>query len=117
MAEIYRELGDYPAAEESATKAVALLRDLEQSQPDVAEYRRDLAASYATLGLVYWDKARWDDAEAAYQHALDIQERQAGAHPEAAEYRYALAKTYREFGLTYFRAERVKGRRSVTSKP
>ena len=109
LAEIYRELGDYPAAEESATKAVALLRDLEQSQPDVAEYRRDLAASYATLGLVYWDKARWDDAEAAYQHALDIQERQAGAHPEAAEYRYALAKTYREFGLTYFRAERREG--------
>ncbi len=106
LAEIHRELGDYAAAEESATKAVALLRDLAHAQPDVAEYRRDLAASYATLGLVYWDTARWDEAEAAYQQALDIQENQAGAYPEAAEYRYALAKTYSASGLTHYRAER-----------
>jgi serine/threonine protein kinase/tetratricopeptide (TPR) repeat protein len=106
LAEIERELGDYAAAEESATQAVTLLRALADAQPDVPDYRRDLANGYVGLGLVYFDRARWEQAEAAYQQALAIQEKQAAAHPEISEYRYALAKTYRDSGFLHHRVMR-----------
>jgi tetratricopeptide (TPR) repeat protein len=52
------------------------------------------------------DKARWQKADQAYQHALDIQEKQAKADPQAPEVRYALAKTYHAFGYMHDRAGR-----------
>jgi serine/threonine protein kinase/tetratricopeptide (TPR) repeat protein len=106
LAEIDRELGDYAAAEEAATKAAALLRELVLAQPEAAEYRRDLAASCAALGHVYFDTASWDKADAAYREALAIQEEQAGAHPETAEYRCALARTCGGAALANVRADR-----------
>jgi tetratricopeptide (TPR) repeat protein len=106
LGEIHRELGDYAAAEEALTKAVELLGELVRSQPDVAEYQRELASSYAALGLVHAEAARWEKAEAAFEQALTIQEKQAAAYPQAAEYRYALAKTYRESGFMHHRLDR-----------
>jgi serine/threonine protein kinase len=103
LGEIHRELGDNAAAEESLTKAILLLGERVHEQPDVAEYQRDLAAGYATLGLAIVDTTRWEKAEAAFEQALAIQEKQAEAYPQAAEYRYALAKTYRESGEMYHR--------------
>src|SRR5262249_48627486 len=94
LAEIDRVLGDYPAAEDSAMRAIAILGELADAQPGAEEYRRDLAASHFTLGMVYSDTARWDRAQEAYDRALVIQEALAAAHPESAEDRYALAKTY-----------------------
>lgn len=94
LADIDRELSDYPAAEESAAKAIAILGELARTQPDRAEYQRDLAASHTALGQVHANAGRWDQAEAAYQQALVIQEWQARAHPESAECRRALADTY-----------------------
>jgi serine/threonine-protein kinase len=106
LAEVYRELGDYAAAEESVAKAITLLGELIRAQPEVAEHQRDLAASYAGLGLVRWDRGRWQEAEAAFEQALAIQEKQATAYPRAAGYLYALAKTYRASGFMHARVSR-----------
>jgi serine/threonine protein kinase/tetratricopeptide (TPR) repeat protein len=101
LAAIYRELGDYAAAEDSSAKAIATFEDLARAQPDMAEYQRDLAASYATLGIVYSNTARSEKAAAAYQEALAIQKKQVAANPEAPEHRYELAKTYSALGLVH----------------
>jgi serine/threonine protein kinase/tetratricopeptide (TPR) repeat protein len=106
LAEIHSELGDYAAAEDSSAKAIAALDDLAHAQPHIAEYQRDLAASYAALGLVYSNTARWEKADAAYQQALAIQQKQAAANPQAPEHRYALAKTYSALGLLHQNADR-----------
>src|SRR5262249_17423493 len=50
LARIHLVVGDYPAAEDSAKKAIDILSELERAHPDVAEYRRDLAASHFGLG-------------------------------------------------------------------
>jgi serine/threonine protein kinase/tetratricopeptide (TPR) repeat protein len=107
LAEIFRELGDYPAAEASASKAIEILGELTRAQPDVAEYQRDLAASYVVRGLVSFDTAHWEEAEEAFEQALAIQKPQVEASPKAAEYRYALAKTYRASGYMHHRMHRA----------
>src|SRR5262249_17355194 len=93
LGEIHRELGDYPAAEESLTKAIGVLDESARTQPDRAEYQRDLAAAYAALGRIYYVRERLDKADDAYQQALAIQQKQAAANPEAPEHQFALAKT------------------------
>jgi tetratricopeptide (TPR) repeat protein len=107
LSEIDHELGNYPAAEDSAAKAAAILGALADAHPNRPEYRGDLAAVYVTLGLLYSDSARWDEAEAAYGRAVAIQEKQAAAHPESSRYRYALAKTLITSGFTLMRADRA----------
>jgi tetratricopeptide (TPR) repeat protein len=107
LAQVDRELGDHAAAEESATRAVALLHAVAQARPDVPEYRRDLANGYVGLGLVRFDRAHWAQAEAAYRQALAIQEERAAAFPEKAEYAYALAMTYRASGFLQHRVART----------
>ena len=108
LAEIHWELGDYVAAADSSTKAVAILGELASAHPETAEYQRDLVASYSTLGLVYSTTARWEEANAAYQQALAIAEQQVRAHPEVTEYEYALAKTYGASALMYHRLVRLE---------
>jgi tetratricopeptide (TPR) repeat protein len=107
LAEIDRELGNFPAAEESAANAATILGALADAHPDRPEYRRDLAAVHVTLGSVYSDSARWDKAEAAYGRAAAIQEKQVAAHPESPQYRYALAKTLNTSGFTLVRNDRL----------
>jgi serine/threonine protein kinase len=106
LAEIDRELGNFPAAEESAANAVTILGALADAHPVRPEYRRDLAAVYVTLGLVYSDSARWDEAEAAYGRAVAIQESDLAGHPDSPRLRYALANTLAASGFTLSRAER-----------
>jgi tetratricopeptide (TPR) repeat protein len=108
LAEINRVLGDYPAAEEAATRAVAILGELADARADTGGYRRDLAASHLALGLVYSDTARWGRAQEAYDRALAIQEAQVAAHPESAEDRYALAKAYGAAGYNSGRLEQAE---------
>jgi serine/threonine protein kinase len=103
LAEIERELANYPAALESAGSAVAILGALTDTHPDGPEYPRDLAAVHVTLGLVYSDSARWDEAAAAYGRAVAIQEKQVAAHPESSQHRYALAKTLTTSAFTLLR--------------
>jgi serine/threonine protein kinase/tetratricopeptide (TPR) repeat protein len=108
LAEIHHELSDYAAAEESSTKAVAILGELARAHPETAEYQRDLAAGYSMLGLIYSDTARWEEANAAYEQALAILEEQVRAHPEVTEYEYTLAKTYGASALMYHRSVRLE---------
>jgi tetratricopeptide (TPR) repeat protein len=107
LAEIDRELGNYPAAEESAGKAITLLSALADAHPKVPEYQGDLAAVHLTLGLVFSDSGRWDEAEAAYQRALANQEVQVATHPESSRNRYALVKTLNASAFTFNRSNRA----------
>jgi serine/threonine protein kinase/tetratricopeptide (TPR) repeat protein len=107
LAEIDRELGNYPAAEESAVRAVTLLGALAEAHPKSPEYQRDLAAGHVAVGLVLADSGRLEEAEAAYQRAIAIQEKQVAEHPELSPNRYALAKTLNSSGFTFGRANRV----------
>ena len=116
LAEIHRELGDYAAAEDSSTKAIAALGNLAHAQPRVVEYQRDLAASYSTLGVVYMNTARWGKAEAAYQQALLIQKEQLATDPQSAEERHALAKTYSALGLACQQADRPESAATMCQK-
>jgi serine/threonine protein kinase/tetratricopeptide (TPR) repeat protein len=104
LAEIERELANYPAAEKSATNAVTILGALAHAHPDTHDYRRDLAAVHVALGLVYSDSSRWDEAAAAYGRAVAIQEKQVSAHPESSQHRYALAKTLTRSAFTLLRS-------------
>jgi tetratricopeptide (TPR) repeat protein len=103
LAEIQRELGDFAGAEESSQRAIALLGELTKTQPEVAEYQRDLAACYTALGLVYSYRARLEEAEAAYQQALAAQEKLIAAHPGTPEYQCSLANTYSALALVHNR--------------
>src|SRR5262249_54184111 len=87
-------------------KAIQLFSDLVGAHPDKAEYERELGSSYVALGLVHFDDAREEKAEASFEQALAIQEKQAAAYQQDAEYRLALDKTYREWGFMHHRLQR-----------
>ncbi len=103
LGEIDRELGEFAAAEESLMNAVAILGQLANAQPEVVDYQRDLAATYAALGLVYYKTAHLEKAGAAYDQALAIQQKL----PEMPQHRYALAKTYSALGVVYQDADQA----------
>jgi serine/threonine protein kinase len=106
LAEIDRELGRYPAAEESAGQAIAILGALTNATTGRPVHRSDLAAAYLALALIHSDTARWEPAEAAYRQAVAIQESEFAAHPDSPRHRYALANTLATSGFTLVRAER-----------
>jgi serine/threonine protein kinase/tetratricopeptide (TPR) repeat protein len=101
LGEIHRELGEYATAEESLTKAVAILHELDRARPGAKESQGELAATYAALGLVYSNTERTEKAASAYRQALAIQQELAAANPSEPEHGYALAKTYSALGLVY----------------
>src|SRR6516164_3953290 len=106
LAEIDRELGHYPAAAESAGRAIAILGALANAPTGRPEHRSDLAAAYVTLALIHSDTARQQPAEAAYRQAVAIQESELAAHPESPKHRYALASTLANSVFIVDRAER-----------
>jgi tetratricopeptide (TPR) repeat protein len=106
LAEIDRELGNYPAAAESAGRAIAILGALANAPTGRPQHRSDLAAAYLALALIDSDTARWEPAETAYRQAVAIQERELAAHPDSPRHRYALASTLATSSLTLGRAER-----------
>jgi tetratricopeptide (TPR) repeat protein len=106
LAEIDRELANYPAAKESAGRAIASLGTLVNAPTGLSEHRNDLAAAYLALALIHSDTARWEPAEVAYRQAVAIQERELAAHPDSPRHRYALANTLAASGFTLGRAER-----------
>jgi tetratricopeptide (TPR) repeat protein len=106
LAELDRELGNYPAAAESADRAIAIFSALANAPTGRPEHRRDLAAAYIALGLIHSDTACWELAEAAYRQAAAIQERELAAHPDSPRLRYDLANTLATSGFTLGRAER-----------
>jgi tetratricopeptide (TPR) repeat protein len=106
LAEIDRELANYPAAAESASRAIAILGALASAPTGRPEHRSDLAAAYVALALIHSDTARWERAEAAYRQAVAIQESGLAAHPDSPRHRYALANTLAASGFTLVRADR-----------
>src|SRR5262249_27018330 len=99
LAEIDRELGNYPAAAESAGRAIAILSTLANAPSGLPEHRRDRAAASVVLGLIHSDTARWEQADVAYRQALAIQESELAAHPDSPRHRYDLANTLATSGF------------------
>jgi serine/threonine protein kinase/tetratricopeptide (TPR) repeat protein len=105
---IYRELGDYAAAQTSSEKAIDMLEKLAQAHPDEAKYQEDLANAQYRLGRIHHDAARMDKAEAAYQDALAIQQRLVGDFSEVADYRRFSAQTLVDLAYVHLRADRLE---------
>jgi serine/threonine protein kinase len=106
LAEIDRELGNYPGAAESAGRAIAILGALANAPGGRPVHQSDLAAAYVALALIHSDTARWEPAEAAYRQAVAIQESELGAHPDSPRHRYALANTLANSVFIVDRADR-----------
>jgi serine/threonine protein kinase len=109
LAEIDRELGDYPAAEESAGRAIAIFGALASAPTGRPEHRSDLAAAYVALALIHSDSAQPEPAEAAYRQAVAIQESELAAHPDSPSHRYALANILATSNIIFGRAGRLDG--------
>lgn len=108
LAKIQEVLSDFAAAQTLSEKAIEILRELTRAHPEVADYQRDLAASYVWLGVVYFDTDRLELAESAYQQGVEIQERVAGEYPDVGDYRHALALTHMRLGDLHYRAHQLE---------
>jgi tetratricopeptide (TPR) repeat protein len=80
---------------EVATRSCAV------SEPDRADYQRDLSVSYNKVGDLYRALGQGEQAREAYQQSLDITERLAGAEPDRADYQRDLSVSYERMGDLY----------------
>lgn len=89
LAEVYRLMGDYAAAEPLYQRALALdEQNLEPGNPD-------LATSLNNLALLYRAQNRLSEAEALYERSLDILQQSLGPrHPNVAKSLNNLAVLY-----------------------
>src|SRR5262249_33226377 len=74
---------------------------LVREHANVPEYQGDLAWSYGGLGLVYLDRGRLDEAEAAFREALDRREQLATANPTVSAYQWDWAMSHPHLRLVY----------------
>lgn len=66
------------------------LRQRAASEPDRADYQRDLMASHQRMGDLYKSLGQGERAQAAYQAMLSIAERLAASEPDRADYQRDL---------------------------
>jgi serine/threonine protein kinase len=89
-------------AEETFRRALAIREKLAAEYPVVLKYRQDLAASYASLGLLLVElRKRPDEVQVVYQKALAIREKLAAEYPNVPEYRRELGATYLNLGTLH----------------
>src|SRR5262249_4017305 len=74
-------------------RAIALRETLATDFPDVARYRKDLASSLTSLGVVLAVLGRRADEVAEYRKALSLQNRLAAEFPNVPDHRQTLART------------------------
>ena len=61
------------------------------SEPDRADYQRDLSVSYERMGDLYVALGQGEQARVSFQRALEIRERLASAEPDRADYQRDLS--------------------------
>ncbi|HEY2621347.1 MAG TPA: TIR domain-containing protein, partial [Acetobacteraceae bacterium] len=74
---------------------------LAQSNPDRADYQRDLSVFYERMGDLYRARGQGEPARQAFANALAIRERLAGAEPDRADYQRDLSVSYNNMGDLY----------------
>jgi tetratricopeptide (TPR) repeat protein len=97
---IQAKLGRDAEAEEAYGRAATLFQDLAAEFPNVADYRRDLAANQDRLGDLLRKQARRpQEAERAHRQALALYEKLADDFPGVPAYRANVANTYNLIGV------------------
>ncbi|HMN95565.1 MAG TPA: hypothetical protein PKC43_05005, partial [Phycisphaerales bacterium] len=82
------------AARSAYQSALSIRERLAKSEPDRADYQRDLSVSYERMGDLYSALGQGEAARSAYQSALSIRERLAESEPDRADYQRDLAASY-----------------------
>jgi tetratricopeptide (TPR) repeat protein len=71
------------------------------SEPDRADYQRDLSVSYNKMGDLYRALGQGESARTSYQRALEIIERLSLSEPDRADYQRDLSVSYNKMGQLY----------------
>ncbi len=100
VGDIQSRLGDHGQAEQAYRRAIAMQQALADNTPGNLDHRADLAVSHNNLGFELVALSRPDEAEAAYRHAIEIQEKLVATR-ESPEFRSALAQSWGNLGDLY----------------
>src|SRR5206468_1061470 len=93
LAMLYKEMGDYPAAEPIFQQSLEIRRRV------LGENHPDYAASLNNLAVLYQDMGNYAAAEPLYQQSLEIRRRVLGEnHPSYAASLNNLALLYQDMG-------------------
>jgi len=94
--------GRLDRAEQRYLQAVAISEKLVRARPEVPAFRRNLATTYNSLGILYRDLKQNDKAEAVYAKALALREQLAGEEGSGdLDNQRALAAVYNNLGELY----------------
>ena len=80
-------------------KANGLLQRLADKNPNVDQYRSDLAGSFSNIGVLLHDMGQANEALQAWDRAIDLQQELVDADPNVIAYQANLANTYTNIGV------------------
>jgi serine/threonine-protein kinase len=102
----YLRLGEIASALDANQEALSaceqgrsVFEQLSTSQPDVADYRDEMAAALHQLGNLYQKMRRDSEAEAAYGEARRIRQELVDAHPDIPRFRAHLGRTIFQYAV------------------
>jgi serine/threonine protein kinase/Flp pilus assembly protein TadD len=84
--------------EEAVRRAMVLQEGLVKESPANSDFRRDLAASYALVGVRFRQRKQLEEAEKLLRPALDIRDQLAAEHPMDPNYRQDLGDSLGRMG-------------------
>jgi serine/threonine-protein kinase len=99
MGLLQQRLGLFTEAEASYAAALEKWQLLAAKNPQVPDYRRDLAGSHYHLGLLLANLGKRSEAEAEYRAALKEQERLVAEHPQVPDYHSELTGSHNRLGI------------------
>ena len=73
-----------------------------RDNPDVTEYRMELAVTYINLGELYFNTDKSAEALDIYNEAMRIQEPLVRDNPDVTKYKRDLAGIHLNMGVVYF---------------
>ena len=100
-AKAYLALGFIGKAFDRYTSVLQYHQKRAASEPDRADYQRDLSVSYNNVGDLYRDLGQGEPARLAFLKSLAIFEKLADAEPDRADYQRDLSVSYERMGDLY----------------
>ncbi|MDY7092004.1 MAG: CHAT domain-containing protein [Acidobacteriota bacterium] len=91
-------LGNQARAFERHNSLLARFEELTASEPDRADYQRDLSVSYDRMGDLFKALGQGDKAQDAFSKALNIAQQLAQQEPDRADYQRDLSVSYNKVG-------------------
>ncbi|MFN7768380.1 MAG: CHAT domain-containing protein [Planctomycetaceae bacterium] len=86
MGDLYRALGEGPAARDACQKSLDIAQKLASAEPDRADYQRDLSVSFNKMGNLELSQGNVAAARDAFQKDLEIAITLANREPDRADY-------------------------------